>query len=180
MPDAIMAVPNDGDAAAVRAELERRAVSLARVPETVSTAETSKVVVFRAGGEAYAVPAATVSAVFKLAEMALLPGAPAFVRGLTLFKGQVLPVLDLRALIGANSGALSDLASVVAVGGERAEFGLLADSIDGIRDVALHEIHAARRSVEEGRSEFVSGMTDDAVLLVDADALVRFFHGGLS
>ena len=178
MPDAIAPVTNDRDAAAVRAELERRAVNLARVAETVSTAETSKLVVFRAGGEAYAVPAATVSAVFKLTEIALVPGAPAFVRGLTLFKGQVLPVLDLRALVGASSGALSDLASVVAIGGERADFGLLADSIDGIRDVAPHEIHSARRGMEDGRSEFVSGMTDDAVSLVDADALVRFFHGG--
>ena len=162
----------------MRAELERRAVSLARVAEAVSAADTSELVVFRAGGEAYAVPAARVSAVFKLAEMALLPGAPAFVRGLTLFKGQVLPVLDLHALIGASSGALSDLASVVAIGAERAEFGLLADSIDGIREVAAHEIHAARRGVDEGRSEFALGMTEDAVLLVDADALVRFFHGG--
>ena len=48
MPDAITLVSNDGDAAAVRAELERRAVNLARVPDAVSTAETSELVVFRA------------------------------------------------------------------------------------------------------------------------------------
>lgn len=165
-------------AATVRAALERRAVELARVAESVSTAEASEFVVFGVGGESYAVPASGVSAVFKLAELAVVPGAPAFVRGLALFKGQVLPVLDLRVLIGAPLAALSDLASVVALGGERGEVGLLADSIEGIRRLAQHEIHPAPARSEDSRSAYATGMTHDAVLLLDADALVRFFHGG--
>jgi purine-binding chemotaxis protein CheW len=163
---------------AVRAELERRAVELARRVETTSAIETVEHVVFRIGSETYAVPASSVAAVFKLAEMAVLPGAPVHVRGLTLFKGQVLPVLDLRALIGARPDALTDLASVVALGSERAELGLLADSVEGIRSLAREDIHAAQRRRDAGRSPYVTGMTNDAVLLVDADGLIRFFHGG--
>lgn len=181
MPDMLEAAPAANaapDELSVRAVLERRAAELARVPDSLSSAEFTEFVVFRVGGETYAVAASSVSSVFKLCEMAVVPGAPVFVRGLTLFKGQVLPVLDLRVLIGASAGALSDLARVVAIGGELAEFGLLADSIEGIRRVTPDQTLPAPRQSDTDRTPFVSGMTRDAVLLLDADALVRLFHGG--
>ena len=168
------------DALAVRAELERRAVALARVPQSSSTAGSVEFVVFRVGGETYAVAASSVSAVFKLCDMAVVPGAPAFIRGLTLFKGQVLPVLDLRVLIGTSAAALSDLARVVAIGGDFADFGLLADSIEGIRRVTPDQFLPAPGQSDTDQSLFVAGMTHDAMLLLDADALVRLFHGGAS
>jgi purine-binding chemotaxis protein CheW len=162
----------------VRAELERRAANLARVPPTVTKTESTDHVVFRVARETYAIPAANVSAVFKLTEMAVVPGAPEHVRGLALFKGQVLPVLDLRVLVGATGGALSDLARVVVVGGERGEFGLLADSIEGILPVDRAEVLPPPRQSDDEGSRYVAGMTRDAVLLLDAGALVRLFHGG--
>ena len=180
MHESSLAATAAQDTLHIRAELERRAVALARVPESPSRAESTEFVVFRVGGETYAVAASRVSAVFKLCEMAVVPGAPAFIRGLTLFKGQVLPVLDLRVLIGTSAGALSDLARVVAIGGELAEFGLLADSIEGTRGVTPDQFLPAPRQSDTDRSLFVAGMTRDAMLLLDADALVRLFHGGAS
>jgi chemotaxis signal transduction protein len=84
----------------------------------------------RLGREAYAIPVEHVVEVVELGDLAPLPGAGPHVLGLRHLRGQVLPVFDLAALLGAGE---SEPARVCVAVHERRAAGL---AIDEVTDVA--------------------------------------------
>jgi purine-binding chemotaxis protein CheW len=160
------------------AELRRRAADLARVPVAGDEAGTSAVR-FRLGGQDYAVDAACILQVGVLRELAPLPGAQAPLFGITHWRGSVLTVLDLRGRLGARAGGLTDLGRILVVDG-RGAFGVLADAvIDMIRVPAsgLQPLPSSGAGGAAGGADdsLLKGMTDDGVLVIDADALRSVF-----
>ncbi|MFZ5928004.1 MAG: chemotaxis protein CheW [Acidobacteriota bacterium] len=59
-----------------------------------------RLLVFRAGGESYALSMECVREVERVSRVTPVPGAPPFVRGLVNLRGEILPLLDLAALFG--------------------------------------------------------------------------------
>jgi purine-binding chemotaxis protein CheW len=130
--DALLAgVP---DEAARRAVLEARGEAVARARE-VPRAEGVSVVAFRVGGERYAVPVDAVFQVLEARGLSPLPATPAWLLGAIVSRTRVVPVLDLRALLGLPSG-MSDLGKVVVVEHEGDVFGLAAEELEGRVEVA--------------------------------------------
>jgi chemotaxis signal transduction protein len=84
----------------------------------------------------------------------------------------VLTVLDLRRVAGGAPRALDDLGRVIVIGRATAEFGVLADIIDGLVSIdpsALHPLPASRHLEIPG---LISGVTSDAVHVLDAEILI--------
>jgi chemotaxis signal transduction protein len=72
------------------------------------------------GGQLFALPLEAVEGVVELQALAAVPRAPAVVRGLVTFRGEVLIGADLARLHGGGAG-IADLRRIVAVaaGGKR-------------------------------------------------------------
>lgn len=165
------------DAEATRSILERRAARLAKAVVTDAKADAYEVITFRLGSETCAIDATLVLNVFRLGGLALLPGAPAPVYGVTMWRGEVLTLLDLRGLLGTSTGALTDLGRVIVIGRSRAAFGFLADTVNGVRAIGRDEVHAAPGQ-SEGRHALVSGITSDALLILGGEELLSLANTG--
>lgn len=166
-----------GNAGSTQSVLEQRAARLAQplIPETESG--STDLITFRLGRETCAIDARVVLNVFRLAGLARLPGAAVPVYGVTLWRGEIMTVLDLRPLLGLSTVALSDLGRVIVVGKSRATFGFLVDSVSGVRPTLPTEIHPP--SGKPGSNEgLVRGITSDAVLVLDAEQLLRLAQSG--
>jgi purine-binding chemotaxis protein CheW len=157
--------------------LEERARKLAR-PAGANVDKPSAFAVdmltFRVGGQRFAIESRYSFAVFKLFELVPLPGAHRPVVGLTRWRGDVLTLLDLRRMVGVSSGALDDLGRVIVVGDAAPEFGMLADSIDDIVPIdpsTLYPIATEHRG-EDDRATLISGVTTDAIHVIDTAALI--------
>ena len=85
--------------------LEERARHLARPATTPPAEDLAAVVVFPLARERYAVDLAGVAEVVPLRGLAPLPGAPAPVLGIVLHRGRLVPVVDLRRLLGGGEAA---------------------------------------------------------------------------
>lgn len=156
----------------VRAVLEERARALARPVTSESDAGTIEVVTFVLANEAYAVESRYVIEVFRLVDLALLPGAAPPVFGITAWRGGLLTVLDLRPLLGVSAAALNDLSRVLVLGATGRSAGILADAVEA--DVRLRA--ATVREPPDGvaaQREYLLGVTGDAVLVLDAGKLLR-------
>jgi purine-binding chemotaxis protein CheW len=153
-----------------RAVLEERARQLARAPEPIDQGERLEGVVFSLGGERFMVESRLVTEVARVGERARLPGAGWPVAALTAWRGELLTLHDLREQPSAGT-PLPERA--VVLGGSTAAFALLADQVEGVRALPV----AAIRSPGAGRKrEFVRGVTDDAVLILDAEAMLRAYR----
>jgi len=113
-----------------REVLSTRARALAGSREEVRPAVLT-VLVFQVGGERYAVPIEQVDHVLESRGLCALPGAPRHVMGALVSRSRVVPVLDLRQLLGLEGGGMSDLAKVVVVDVSGDAFGIAAEVVDG-------------------------------------------------
>ncbi len=114
--------------------LQERAAAVARAREE-GRVEGMPVLAFKVGGERYAVEVGTVFQVVDAAGLTPLPATPAWVLGAILARTRVVPVIDLRALLGLQGGGMSDLSKVVVLedGGEL--FGLAVEELEGRIDL---------------------------------------------
>jgi purine-binding chemotaxis protein CheW len=156
---------------AARAALDERATALARPAEIpVLPGSQREMVRFRAAGQAYALESRFILEVMRAPEITLLPGAPPLLRGLTLLRGEVLPVVELAPLFGRS--AANGTGPVLVVGTTRAELGLRTDEVSEVTVLAATELLAAPASLEDEAGALVSGVSPDGTLVLEGGALL--------
>jgi purine-binding chemotaxis protein CheW len=117
-----------------REVLSTRARALAGSREQVRP-EVLIVLSFQVGGERYGVLIEQVDHVLESRGLCMLPGAPRHVMGALVSRSRVVPVLDLRQLLGLEGGGMSDLAKVVVVDVAGDAFGIAAEVVDGRQEL---------------------------------------------
>lgn len=117
-----------------REVLSTRAKALAGSREQVRP-EVLIVLSFQVGGERYGVLIEQVDHVLESRGLCMLPGAPRHVMGALVSRSRVVPVLDLRQLLGLEGGGMSDLAKVVVVDAAGDVFGIAAEVVDGRQEL---------------------------------------------
>jgi purine-binding chemotaxis protein CheW len=122
------------------------------------------------GRERYAVPIGNVREVADVGEVAPVPGAPAGVLGVRNLRGQVLPVIDLAAVLGVAAEGPRRL--LVAEDGDR-RAGLAVDLVTDVETLPTAE--------EEASAPHLSGaalIDGELVGVVDVAALFDAVQGG--
>jgi purine-binding chemotaxis protein CheW len=158
-----------------RALLDQRARELARAPAAALRAdEVLDVVAFDLAGERYAIEAHHVCEVSRLGEVARVPGAPGHLAGVLNRRGEVLPVFDLRVLLGLSTPAATERSRILVLGDARAELGVLADEVREVRRLRRAEVlEAAGTQVQGAVRQHVLGVTAAALVVLDGAALLR-------
>lgn len=157
------------DAEARRRILEKRARAAAATREEARSGG-ERVLVFRVGGERYAVEVSAVSLVLDAASLGPLVGAPPWLLGAALARSRIVPVLDLRQLLGLPRNGLSDLTRIVVVEHDGDAFGLAAEALEGEREVFRDEVTPAAF----GPFRWVAG---DRTALLDLERLAAHREG---
>ncbi len=162
-------------AAAAEDPVKRQAVLAARaralaVPradyDPNAAADALDVLVFSLGDEQLGVPLASIVAISRTAAVTPLPRAVAPVYGVTAWRGRPLTVLSL----GASASPNADTRLVVLGGSRRAYVGLVVDGVDETLTLARSALSPAPSGPRRAMS---LGMTSNALLVLDADALLN-------
>lgn len=116
-------------------ELDRRARIAAKgQPEAVAAGAEWVGVAFRLGGEAFLIAREETREVLAYpAAVTRVPGARAWIRGLSNVRGQLLPVVDLRAFLGAGATTVSRSSRVLVANHREIPAGLVVDEVMGFR-----------------------------------------------
>jgi purine-binding chemotaxis protein CheW len=93
-------------------------------------------VVFRLERDRYALPLASIrEVVVAPAQYTRVPRAPPSLRGVMNLRGRVVPVIDLRTLLGVAATATTVPARIILLDLGRRELGLLITDVDGIESI---------------------------------------------
>ncbi|MFL5805593.1 MAG: chemotaxis protein CheW [Roseiflexaceae bacterium] len=154
------------------------AVSQAPEPDAVSGyayGQNMIVVLFQLGNQQYGLPLAVVHEIVRLPALIMLAGAPPALCGLLNLRGQHLPVLNGRVLVGEP--ALYDLNSQIVIAGRGwPELGLLVDQVHDVYTVAADRIRPINRPDVAPFLISVCNLADGSVLLFDLPALLASAH----
>jgi chemotaxis signal transduction protein len=155
---------------AVAEVLARRARALAAprvADDDTAAADRMEILVFLIGDERLAMSLSSIIAITHVGIVAPLPRAVLPVYGVTAWRGRPLTVLSLgtkQALDGAER-------RLIVLGDDRrARVGMLVDSIDDTRLVARSALSQANVGA---RRAMTLGVTDDAILVLDAEAMLN-------
>ena len=159
--------------------LARRARELARPVEDVTTRiatganRTAGFLVIRIGSERIGVELDQITEVHRTSGLTPIPGARAPVVGVIAWRGRVLTVLDI-AESRTGPVALTESTRILVLGQRRAAFGVVADEVEDVQDVNMQDA-APVDDVAPTRREFIRGALPDALVLLDAAALIARF-----
>jgi twitching motility protein PilI len=116
-------------------EIDRRArAAVQGQPETVAAGAEWVGVAFRLGGEAFLLAREETREVLAYpAAVTRVPGARPWIRGLSNVRGQLLPVIDLRAFLGSGASTVTRGSRVLVANHREIPAGLLVDEVMGFR-----------------------------------------------
>jgi len=157
----------------LRKILRARAQALSAETETAVQEEAAiHVVEFVLAYESYAVESAYVREIIPLTEFTPVPGTPPFVLGIINVRGEIMSVIDIKKFFDMPDKGLSDLNKVIILSSENMEFGILADSIAGMRNVLLKDMQAFIPTLTGIRLEYLKGVTNTQLVVLDAGKLL--------
>ena len=151
--------------------LQRRAAQLARAPRPAA-ADREEVLAFGVGEQACVLELRWVREVQALRELLPTPMGPRLFLGLAPWRGRMLPVLDLPALLALPGGASSGAGRLLVLGPRGGELALAVTEVHGLQWLAPGEVERRSQPLDSLRPEIVRGITADGHLLLDAERLL--------
>jgi len=152
--------------------LKARAAELSRRPARTEPETVLNCLEFRLSGESYALEMSYVAETLPLTDFTPLFCTPPFVLGIINLRGRIVSIVDLRRFFELPAPGLSDLNRVMVVSNGGMEFGLLADAIVGMRELAASELRPPPATCTGLREEFLAGVTGERLALLNMEKIL--------
>jgi len=140
--------------------LRMRAESLAHVEAVEASVEMVALLLFRLGGEWYAVRISDVREIHNDFVMTEMPSVPNFILGVINVRGEIISVTDIAILMGIASDGLGtdqEMPSAIIVRTDRCVSALVVDEIGDIIDVRRDAVEPPLSTLDRSQREFISG-----------------------
>ena len=115
---------------------------------------------FRASDQNYALPVLSVQEIRRYEAPLKLPGASNALLGVLNLRGQVIPVIDLRTVLGIGEARFSELTVTVVLQWEGRAFGLVVDSVSDVVEVARSKVQPMPTLNDRPEAQWLGGVVE--------------------
>lgn len=151
------------------------AIHPADEPADGEVAVATDAIVVRLGGGRFAVDLSSVAEVGRAPRVTRVPGLPGWLAGVANWRGRILPVLDLRTLLGAEATPLDGRARLLVLSHGSLVVGMIADAVDGTTMLGS-DVAAFPPASGPAGSALLSGQVprdDGPIAVLDVAAVLR-------
>jgi len=141
-----------------------------------------KYLTFALAHEEYGLEILKVREIIGYIEVTAVPQTPHYVRGVINLRGQVIPVVDLRAKFGMETTGVTDETCIIVVeitlAGRKSNTGIVVDRVQEVLDIEAGCIEEPPQFGASVNTDFILGMGkvgDSVKILLDID---RVLTGG--
>ena len=131
-----------------------------------------RLVPFSLNGDEYAFEVSGAFEVIRLRELTEVPRVPDFIKGILSVRGEMLPIMDLKARLGMNSSGNDYMVKrILIAGGEECKAGFMVDGIGAIKEFRANRFKRVGR-----KGGFLTGTVTfkgKTVRILDIDKLLR-------
>jgi purine-binding chemotaxis protein CheW len=165
------------DLAAIKARnkekiLQTRADALAKRQTGREHQETFEVVEFLLGGEIYAFEMPHLREVTPLTGVTYIPSSPPFVLGVINLRGQIVPIINLRAFLNIDTGSVTVFNKAIILQRAKLVIGFLADEVVGARRVPLDILQFSLPTLTGLSAQYFKAITDTRLVVLDAGKIL--------
>lgn len=126
--------------------------------------------------ELYGINVMQVKEVLRLTEIAPVPGAIHYIVGIINLRGNVITVIDTRALFGLPPTESSNDSRIIVIELEDQVIGMLVDSVAEVIYLRQSQIERAPSVGTEESTKFISGVSyhnDELIILLDLNRMIQ-------
>lgn len=134
---------------------------------------------FALANEEYGLEILKVREIIGYIDVTAVPQTPHYVKGVINLRGQVIPVVDLRAKFGMETTEVTDETCIIVVeitqAGRQCSTGIIVDRVQEVLDIAGRDIEDAPQFGSSVNTDFILGMgkvNDSVKILLDIDRVL--------
>ncbi len=143
------------------------------------TAKEGKYLTFALGPEEYGLEILKVREIIGYMSITAVPQMPGYVKGVINLRGQVIPVIDLRAKFEMNTEEVTDETCIIVVettqDDRNCSTGIIVDRVQEVLDIKEKNIEEAPQFDSSVNTDFIMGMGkigDSVKILLDIDRVL--------
>jgi purine-binding chemotaxis protein CheW len=140
-------------------------------------AGTGSYILFSVAGTTYALPTADVRHMEMIEDITRVPNAPSFVDGVVFSRGQVVPVVNLRARFGFERAPVDLRTRLIVVQTEARLIGLLVDAAREFVNIAPGSVQPPHEALAGMSGRYVDGVAsigDRLILMLNLQHILSF------
>jgi purine-binding chemotaxis protein CheW len=150
-------------------------------PSRAQCAVGGKYLTFALGKEEYGLEILKVREIIGCMEITAVPRTPPYVRGVINLRGQVIPVIDLRAKFGMETTEKTDQTCIIVVeirfcqGDRKVNTGIIVDRVSEVLNIATDDVEAPPSFGSSVDTDFIMGMGkigETVKILLDIDKVL--------
>ena len=145
----------------------------------IALEKDGKYLTFALGHEEYGLEILKVREIIGYMEITAVPQTPFYVKGVINLRGQVIPVIDLRAKFGMETAEVTDETCIVVVetsqGKLKFSTGIVVDRVQEVLDISIENIEEAPKFGASISTDFILGMGkigNSVKILLDIDKVL--------
>jgi len=138
-----------------------------------------KYLTFALANEEYGLEILKVREIIGYIDVTAVPQTPHFIKGVINLRGQVIPVVDLRAKFGMETTEVTEQTCIIVVeitqGTRKCSTGIVVDHVQEVLDIAGPAIEEAPQFGGSVNTDFILGMGkvgDSVKILLDIDRVL--------
>ncbi len=138
-----------------------------------------KYLTFALAREEYGLEILKVREIIGYMDITAVPQTPDYVKGVINLRGQVIPVIDLRAKFGMETTETTEETCIIVVeinqSGRKFSTGIVVDHVQEVLDIAGEDIEDAPKFDSSVNTDFILGMGkigDSVKILLDIDKVL--------
>lgn len=142
----------------------------------VQTREILQYVAFSLSGQTYAVPISHVREVTLMPGLSRLPRSPEHIAGVINLRGRILPVIDLRPLLGVREREMRREFRLLFAEAKSQVVGLVVERILGIIEIEPADLRlrsAGERAEEDPHLAGQVEIEDRIIMILDTESLIE-------
>ena len=128
---------------------------------------------FLIGNEHYVIETQFITEVQHLQSLTPLPCTPAFIEGITYFRGKIMAVISLRKFLNLSENSLTNQNRIIYLSHEGLEFGVLADEIYGDITINGDLLQKEFHGISGVLKTILKGIDSDGRILLNAILLLN-------
>jgi len=139
-----------------------------------------QIVMFRIGKESFGAKIERVKEIIRYPSITTIPRAPDFLAGITNLRGQVLPVIDARVMLGIDIKDITESTRILVIDSHNSQTGIIVDSVNGVISLEEATIEPPPPAIElEIDAKYVKNIikrrnTDSLIMELDIDLITSF------
>lgn len=131
---------------------------------------------FSVENEGYAVNIAHVIEIVGMQKISEVPDVPAFIKGVTNLRGQVIPVMDMRLRFSLPWCDYDDRTTIIVLELNNTSTGLVVDQVNEVLDIQPEQIDPPPRWHQGGNEGVIKGvgkLADSVSIILDVPRLLN-------